>query len=340
MGWFQSSFLVGNLVSDKTPFRALLTHGFVLDPNGIKMSKSQGNVIDPLVVVNHHGADVLRLWVATTDYTNDVRVGNQTITAVGEVYKKLRNTLRYLLGALDGYETNEGDLSGAGTLDGYVLYRLAEVMETCEKAAREYNFTRYTTALHEFCVHTLSTLYFDVRKDTLYCDRLDDPKRRACLYVLSRVFDAIVPLLAPVISFTAEEAWRTRYPEAVSVHLERWPQRLEVSMGHNFVQSAMDEAETIRVMIEEARKEGTIKGAGEVVLRGQTNKGSFPVMVPLLKELLLVSDIIPETTPLRVENAVQAGYVKCDRCRLYYEKLAGEFCERCEDAMEDFRDAG
>ena len=225
-GWFHSSLLESCGTRGRAPYDGVLTHGFTLDEQGRKMSKSLGNITAPQVVCDQYGADILRLWVVGTDYTEDQRIGPEILKHQAEAYRRLRNTLRYLLGALKGYVPEErvpdAELPG---LERFVLHRLAEVDEALKRANATYEFNPFFSALHNFCAVDLSAFYFDIRKDALYCDRPDSPRRRACRAVLDRVFHCLVTWLAPVLCFTAEEAWLARFPgEDQSVHLQLFPQ--------------------------------------------------------------------------------------------------------------------
>jgi isoleucyl-tRNA synthetase len=330
-GWFQSSFLISYLTDGHAPYRELLTHGFTLDRTGRKMAKSARNGLDPNKLMNQYGADVVRLWVSSVDYSGDIRVGPESFPAAEETYRKLRNTLRYLLGALNGYSPNESNLKEASILDEYLLCSLSELSTKCRDAAMNYDFTKYMTLLHSFCVHELSNLYFDVRKDRLYCDPLNSPLRLATLETLNTVFDVLVPLLAPVLVHTAEEAWLNRYPEAQSVHLERWPEFQWDERIDRIMELHLGHVDEVRPVIDQAIKAGVVRKAGEVIIRGTV--AGYP---SLMKELLMVADVLPDPGEIRVENAAQQGYVNCDRCRVHQVELAGEHCSRCEEAMEDF----
>ncbi len=211
----------------RAPYEAVLTHGFVLDEAGRKMSKSLGNGIEPRDVLQQAGADILRLWVVGSDYTEDVRIGPEILKHHGEVYRRLRNTLRYLLGALDGFAAEEAiGYAAMPELDRWVLHRLAELDPLLRRAVSDFDFHGLLTELHNFCAVDLSAFYFDIRKDRLYCDIPGDVRRRAVRTVLDRCFDFLVRWLAPVICFTAEEAWFARYGDAAdrSVHLELFPE--------------------------------------------------------------------------------------------------------------------
>ena len=225
-GWFQSSLLESCGTRGRAPYDAVLTHGFVLDEDGRKMSKSLGNVIAPQDVMRQGGADILRLWVVASDYAEDLRIGPEILKHLGDAYRRLRNTLRYLLGALSGFSPEEAvPAAGMPELDRWVLHRLAEIDRAVHEALADYDFHALFTTLHNFCAVDLSAFYFDIRKDRLYCDAVDDPRRRATRTVLDRTFDCLVRWLAPILCFTAEEAWLARHGDGPgrSVHLELFP---------------------------------------------------------------------------------------------------------------------
>ncbi len=230
-GWFHSSLLESCGTRGRAPYEAVLTHGFVLDEQGRKMSKSLGNVVAPQDVAGKLGADILRLWVVSSDYTEDLRIGPEILKHYAELYRRLRNTLRYLLGNLAGFSAGERlaldaapDLAKLPELERWVLHRLAELDAARRRAVEDYAFTGFYTALHNFCAVDLSAFYFDIRKDSLYCDRADSPRRRAVRTVLDRVYQCLVTWLAPVLCFTAEEAWLARHPgDGESVHLQLVP---------------------------------------------------------------------------------------------------------------------
>lgn len=215
-GWFQSSLLEGCGTRGRAPFKAILTHGFTLDENGEKQSKSRGNTTDPLVVIKESGADILRLWVALVDYSEDQRIGKQILQTTVDAYRKLRNTVRYLLGALAGFDEAERltDYDQFPPLEKFILHRLHELDAHVRQAYAEYRFQDVVRPVLEFCSNDLSALYFDIRKDALYCDRPDSLRRRAARTVMDEVFARLTAWLAPLTPFTMEEAWTTRFPDA------------------------------------------------------------------------------------------------------------------------------
>jgi isoleucyl-tRNA synthetase len=225
-GWFQSSLLEACGTRGAAPYRAVLTHGFINDESGRKMSKSLGNATAPQEVADEHGAEILRLWVVGSDYTEDLRVGPEIIRYQVDTYRRLRNTLRYLLGALDGFAAAERAAPAAiPELERWVLHRLFELDRLLRRSAEDCDFHRFYSALHNFCAVDLSAFYFDIRKDALYCDAPASPRRRAARTVLDHLFHCLTAWLAPALCFTAEEAWLARFPsEDDSVHLRTFPE--------------------------------------------------------------------------------------------------------------------
>jgi isoleucyl-tRNA synthetase len=257
-GWFQSSLLEGCVTRGRAPFNQVRTHGFTMDEEGRKMSKSLGNVIEPQTVFKQYGAEILRLMTASVDYEDDQRFGKSLTDGSAETYRKLRNTLRYLLGALKGFDNAEaiplplgeggpkgwvrgseatatqassyprplsqGESGDVPLLETWLLHRLAELDLVVREAYRTYQFRDALTAIVEFCNVDLSAFYVDVRKDALYCDIPTSLLRRACRTALSETFDRLCTWLAPILPFTTEEAWGYRYPDRGSVHLQTFPE--------------------------------------------------------------------------------------------------------------------
>ncbi len=221
-GWFHSSLLEACGTRGRAPYDAVLTHGFVMDEDGRKMSKSLGNVVTPQEVIQQSGADILRLWVVSSDYSEDLRLGKTILQTNVDAYRKIRNTLRWMLGTL-AHDTGEAvALEDMPELERLMLHRLAEIGEVVEKGYDGFDFKRIARTLVDFMVVELSAFYFDVRKDALYCDGPSSVRRKAALYVVRQLFDRLVTWTAPLLPFTTEEAWLSAYPDAVSVHLEQF----------------------------------------------------------------------------------------------------------------------
>jgi isoleucyl-tRNA synthetase len=224
-GWFHSSLLESCGTRGRAPFDVVLTHGFVLDEQGRKMSKSTGNVTAPQDVIKQSGADILRMWVCASDYADDLRIGPEILKTTADTYRKLRNTVRWMLGSLAHFhEEDRVKLDKMPELERLMLHRLAELDELVKQAYRDFDYKRIFSALSSFMTSDLSAFYFDIRKDTLYCDPISSMKRKASLTVIDHLFRCTVIWLAPMLCFTAEESWASRYgADAKSVHLETIP---------------------------------------------------------------------------------------------------------------------
>ncbi len=224
-GWFHSSLLESCGTRGRAPYDVVLTHGFVLDENGQKMSKSLKNVTAPQEVIERSGADILRLWVAASDYSDDLRIGPEIIKTFAETYRKMRNTIRWMLGALAHFnEDDRIDIAAMPELEKLMLHRLSEIGPEVRTAYASYDYRRVVHIMTQFLNTDLSAFYFDIRKDALYCDAPSSVRRKAALTVIDEVLKATALWLAPILSFTAEEAWLSRYPsEGGSVHLNDFP---------------------------------------------------------------------------------------------------------------------
>ena len=333
-GWFQSSLLQSCVTRGRAPYDAVVTHGFTLDASGRKMSKSLGNTIDPNKVIGESGADVLRLWAVNVDWREDHRIGPEIMRGMTDAYRKIRNTFRYLLGALDGFDEAERiAASDMPELERWVLHRLAELGDELRQCVNDYDFTRYVTALQAFCVHDLSAFYFDVRKDSLYCDAVTSPKRRACRTVMDTLFHALTRWFAPVLVFTAEEAWQARFPsEDGSVHLLDWPEIdaawLDAALGEKWA-TIRAARESVTEAIEPFRREKTIRSSNEAVVRLPEVPG---ISAADFAEVSIVSAAEyggDATVVTRTEAE------KCARCWRHTGDVdpATELCVRCGEVL-------
>ncbi|GAA4767303.1 isoleucine--tRNA ligase [Stakelama sediminis] len=333
-GWFQSSLLESCGTRGRAPYDAVLTHGFALDGNGRKMSKSLGNVVDPLKVIGESGADILRLWVAQTDYFEDVRIGKQVLAGTSDTYRKLRNTFRYLLGALEGFSEDERiDVRKMPELELYILHRLGQLDVELRSAAENFTFTRYVRALTDFASEDLSAFFFDIRKDCLYCDAADDPKRRACRTVLDILFHALVRYAAPILCFTAEEVWQARYPsEDGSVHFLEWPE-LPPLPGDDAISTNWSDVRALRERVTEAieplRREKTVRSS----LEANVTVPDLPLSEAALAEIFITAKVSHAEGPVTV---ARTEFHKCGRCWRHLPEVAvdGALCDRCAEVLK------
>jgi isoleucyl-tRNA synthetase len=327
-GWFQSSLLESCGTRGRAPFNAILTHGFTMDSKGMKMSKSLGNTVDPLKVMETYGADIIRLWALSVDYTEDHRIGDEILKGVSDQYRKLRNTFRYLLGALDGFSDEERrtDFNAFPELERYMLSLLAKLDAQLRNATDDFDFNLYTRALADFCNEDLSAFYFDIRKDCLYCDALADPKRRAYRTTLDLLFHALVRWLSPVLVFTSEEAWGARYPGEGSVHLLEWPVGPQVAVDEARWDGLRANRTSVTEAIEPLRRDKVVGSSLEAEVTVP-----FEADFPDLAELFITSTVTPGD-----ELAVRkTDKLKCGRCWRHLPEVRedGGLCGRCAEVV-------
>ena len=337
-GWFHSSLLQACGTIGRAPYRGVLTHGFTLDEKGMKMSKSLGNTIGPDEVVKQYGADILRLWVAQTDYTADQRIGPEILKGTADSYRRLRNTFRFLLGNLADFDpSNAVDPAEMPELERWVLHRLAELDATVRTGYAKYDFQGVFRALFEFATGDLSSFYFDIRKDALYCDG-DAMRRRAAQTVLDILFHRLTTWLAPVLVFTMEEVWLERFPgETSSVHLQDMPETpaiwrdptlaekwagvrrvrravtaaLEVERRNKVIGASLEAAPVVHV-----RDEGTLAAVKSVPFED----------VCITSAVSLTGDPLPSEA-FRLPEVEGVGVV--------FEKAEGQKCQRCWKILPD-----
>ena len=363
-GWFHSSLLESCGTRGRAPYEAVLTHGFVLDEQGRKMSKSLGNVVSPQDVVDKSGADILRIWVVASDYSDDLRIGPEILKYQADAYRRLRNTLRYLLGSLSGFSEKERvPESEMPELERWVLHRLHEVDLMVRDCVERYDFHTLFTGLHNFCAIDLSAFYFDVRKDALYCDRPDAPRRRAVRTVLDTVFDSLCRWLAPIVCFTAEEAWLARHGDAAetSVHLELFRETPESWNAPELAEKWAKLRDLRRVVT------GAIEREREQKKIGSSLQAATKVWLPEswrsaiegvdLAELCITSSgevafgsgpadafRLPDVADIAVVIEAAPGE-KCQRCWKVLAEVGHvahhhDLCGRCSDAVDHAAPAG
>ncbi|MBI2707772.1 MAG: isoleucine--tRNA ligase [Proteobacteria bacterium] len=351
-GWFQTSLLVACGTHHGAPYKQVMTHGFIVDEEGRKMSKSRGDAVSPQTVTSTMGADILRLWVVGSDYYEDLRVGPEILKRQQDIYRRYRNTLRYLLGALAGFSEGEKiDYDQMPELEQWVLHRLYELDQKVRDASTSYDFQALYTEIHNFCAVDLSAFYFDIRKDSLYCDHVSDSKRRATRTVMDVTFECLTKWLAPVLCFTAEEAWLSRYPsEDGSVHLETFP-ALPFAWNNPKVAEKFEGLRNIRKVmtgaLEVARASKKIGSSLQASVTISLNPSLLPFINEVdLAELSITSNVTVEKASLSKEaftlddvpgvgvTVHLASGEKCARCwKVLPEVKSRDLCHRCEDVV-------
>src|SRR5437763_2177432 len=304
-GWFQSSLMTGVALNNRAAYKTCVTHGFVVDLDGKKISKSStyDKPVEASHFVSKHGADLVRLWASSINYTDDVPFSEEMFTRLGDTYRRIRNTLRILLGNLFDYKTPGHDSvrpSSATLIDRWILERLNHVIADCRSAYESFEFHKVYHTLNQFCAVDLSSLYIDMTKDRMYCDAPNSPRRRATQNVMRQIFDALCRLLAPILAFTAEEAWR--YSGGASVHVEAFPQ------SHRRDHEASDQvAELLKLRsvigqaIERARQNKLIGKALEAAVVLHSNSDVTKMIdKEELEEFFILSD-------LRIHEAKEAS---------------------------------
>ena len=337
-GWFHSSLLTSVAVNGHAPYKAVLTHGFTMDGEGRKMSKSVGNVVAPQDVINKYGADVMRLWISSVDYQGDVRLSDKIVKSMSDVYRKIRNTFRYLLGNLSDFDPKTDSVAYADMeeLDRWALLRMEQVKETVLKAYDDYEFHVMYHAVHNFCTVDLSAIYLDILKDRLYTEKAESKLRRSAQTAMYEILTTLVRLVAPVLCFTSEEVWQAlpnKEEREWSVHMsdmpkvneayldkaldEKWKKRLAV---RSVAMKALEEARQAKVIGHPLDAEVTVYADGE----------AYDIVKAMEKELadfLLVSQThivsgtatAPENAASNEEGTVKASVAvctlaKCERC--------------------------
>jgi isoleucyl-tRNA synthetase len=331
-GWFQSSLLESCATRGRAPYKAVLTHGFTMDAKGMKMSKSLGNTVDPIKVMESYGADIIRLWALSVDYTEDHRIGEEILKGVSDQYRKVRNTFRYLLGALEGFDEAErvADAEEMPELERYILALLARLDKQLRQAVDDFDFNSYTREISDFCNEDLSAFFFDIRKDCLYCDAPTDLKRRAYRTVLDTLFHALVRYAAPVLVFTAEEVWRTRYPDAGSVHLLEWPAPAPLA-----AEVDLAKWDTLRALRDRVNEAIEPLRRQKVLGSGLEAEVAIPADAPGadLEELFITATVTRGQG--EAVSVSRTSYHKCGRCWRHLPDVAedGALCSRCESVV-------
>jgi len=348
-GWFQSSLMTSVAMNKVAPYRAVLTHGFVVDMDTKKkISKSaQGGYQKPTEAdhyVGKYGADLLRLWVSSVNFTDDVPFSEEIFTRLSDAYRRIRNTLRILLANLHDYDAVQPPAPGDLTfVDRWILARLQEVVATCADGYESLEFHRVYHTINQFCAVDLSSLYVDITKDRLYCDKGDSPRRRATQFAMHKVLDALIRLLAPILAFTAEEAWGY-FQKDSSVHLQLFPEPDPAWTNPDAVRD-MDRLIGIRARIsqtvEKIQKAGGIGSALEAKVVLTAPPSEMPLLESLrgeLEELFILSDLTVVSGDEAAVTAEKTSAARCERCWRHREEVGSSaahptLCSRCEEAV-------
>ncbi len=346
-GWFQASLLESVGTRGVAPFKTIVTDGFVLDEQGRKMSKSLGNVTAPQEVNDKYGADILRLWVLNSDTSEDLRIGPEILKQQAELYRRLRNTLRWLLGSLDGFtEAEKLPEAELPELERLILHRLCELNALIAQALESHDWTGVYPALHNFCATDLSAFYFDIRKDSLYCDRPDSLKRRACRTVLDILHRCLTAWLAPALPFTAEDSWTARFGENLSVHTTLFPKVPDVWRDEALAarwEIIKTQRRRVTNNIESARQIGAIKSSlmASVLLPLRPDQQDL-LAYDDWAEVCIVSNCVTSTDlEDNVTGVVKVGLApgqKCERCWRVLPEVGQDhehptLCRRCVEAV-------
>lgn len=354
-GWFQSSLLTSVVYKGTAPYKAVCTHGWVVDGEGKTMHKSLGNGIDPSEITDQYGADILRLWVASSDYHSDIRISKTILSQLSDAYKKIRNTARFILGNLgngNGFNPDTDSVSDdkLTELDKWALMRLDALIDKVNEGYQAFDFHIAFHAIHNFCVIDMSNFYLDIIKDRLYCEKEDSELRRAAQTAMYRILSAVARLAAPIISFTAEEIWQfmphTSADDTESVFLNQMPEKSGIEFSEafiekwNFIYAARESANKA---LEDARNEKIIGKSLEAKIIIKSSEADFERYSDLAKqltEILIVSDVeIEKNDGETVFEVAKAEGGKCERCWCY-SKYVGEnhehptLCQRCAIAIE------
>ena len=349
-GWFHSSLLESAGTRGRAPYESVLTHGFVVDGKGRKMSKSVGNVISPDDILKKYGVDILRLWVVASDYYDDLKLDNNILQSQTDSYRRIRNTFRYLIGNLDGFTNEEKiDETDFPDLEKFILHRLWEMDKTIKECVKTFNLHLMFTTLLNFCSNDLSAFYFDIRKDVIYCDGKKSIERRSSRTLLDIIFNYLVRWFAPSLSFTAEEAWKSRNNNS-SIHLEDFlitPESYKNSEVNDIWITLKQIRKVITGALEKKRADKIIGSSLEAHIDIYLEKSILEkVKNYQLDEISITSSFelheitsnskgfsLEEVSDVKVEVSKTSGQ-KCQRCWKYKKQLIrDEICSRCDNAI-------
>ena len=349
-GWFQSSLLTSVATKGKAPYKEVLTHGYTVDEQGRKMSKSVGNVIAPQTMIKQYGADILRLWVLSSDYKSDVSISNGIMKQVAEVYRKIRNTARYILGNISDFNVNEPvKYDELEEIDKWALIKLNHLIKDCTKAFDEYDFNKAYQAINTFCVVDMSNFYLDIIKDRLYTSKKESTKRRAAQTAMYNILSGLVRIIAPMTVYTAEEIWKymphKNGENTESIMLEYWPkvnekyENKELEEKWNKIIAIKEEASKALEMARAEKVIGHSLNAKVTINADKENYNFLKDKEELLQEVFIVSAVeVKEANELKIDVTPAEGE-KCERCWMYSTTVGEDkenptICHRCSEALK------
>lgn len=340
-GWFNSSLICGVAVHGCAPYKELVSHGFVLDGKGLKMSKSLGNAVDPLKVVREQGADVLRLWAASVDFTEDVRISDDLIKQVKESYRKIRNTYRFMLGNISDFDLKERvKYEDMPVYDKYMMNELSKFIKNVINAYESYNFQEVYKLVNNYVSFTLSNFYLDFTKDILYIEKKDSKVRRSVQTVLFDVLNALVKLLNPILPYTSEEVYMLLPHDKESIQLELLPEVVEYSdsqLVNEMFEKFFKIKDDVYRALEDARSEKLIgKSLEAEVSIALDDKDFIDYFKDTLKQLLIVSKLNLNEGEYNITVKPFNG-VKCERCWNLFDEdeMVLDVCKRCHEVIKD-----
>ncbi len=345
-GWFQTSLIPAAAIDGRAPYRAVLTHGFAVDGQGKKMSKSRGNVVRPEEIIRDYGADILRLWVAASDYRGDIRISPEIVKLLVDVYRRIRNTLRFLLGNMHEFSASKDRVpyNEMMEIDRWALHALQDLVRDVRAAYGMYEFHRVWKAINTFCAVDMSAGYFDILKDRLYTWHASGKERRSAQTALLEIFNVLVRLVAPLLSFTAEEVWqvfREEHPEAAaaeSIFLEDIP-----DVNASFVSDTLardwkrlfDVRALVNAELEKARQAGAIRSSLEAETVFSTGSAETRAFLSRYQDVL---DMLCIVSRADVSDQPAAGGESSDGLSVAVRKARGRKCARCWRWQEDVSD--
>ncbi|VAW49626.1 Isoleucyl-tRNA synthetase [hydrothermal vent metagenome] len=344
-GWFQSSLIPAVAMEGKAPFKAVLTHGFVVDAKGRKMSKSLGNVISPLDIIKQSGADILRLWIASSSYNEDMRISKETLDRTSDAYRKIRNTVRYLLGNLYGFDPDQEIVTyeSLNDLDKWALYRLENILKTAKQCFNKYEFAKLFKIVYTFCNEDLSSFYLDILKDRLYTSSANAGGRKSAQTVLFHILNHLVRILAPILSFTMDEIFwempkEKTFKDVASVHLLPW-----LDIPKTWQNDAIEEKFKLLVKLrpfvlkalEAKRSEGIIGSALEAKIIFETASDRDFEYFATNKVSLAADFIVSQVEFKRIDQVEQGLSEDFAQTSIAIEKADGQKCGRCWNFKED-----